>query len=106
MEVEIMKSRNIVLNFLYQHENYHSVDNYICKSDTRVCHSKHPNLKDVGSPVTKKSTQALHAGRKKNLSTKLMNLVMAPQSHHVVKLNVFLIWMLLTVLITNNIQRL
>ena len=60
---EIMKSHNIVLNFLDQLENYHSA--YICKSNTQVCHSKHqPNLKDVGSLVIKKFTQALCAEHK------------------------------------------
>ena len=54
MKEEIMKSHNVVLIFLDRHENYHSAYKYICKSDTQVCHSKHhPNLKDVGSPVTK-----------------------------------------------------
>ena len=59
---EIMKSHNIVPNFLDQHENYHSA--YICKSDIQVCHSKHPNLKDVGSLVIKNFTQALCAEHK------------------------------------------
>ena len=54
MKEEIVKSHNVVLIFLDRHENYHSAYKYICKSDTQVCHSKHhPNLKDVGSPVTK-----------------------------------------------------
>ena len=54
-----MKSDNRVLNFSDWYENYHSAYKYICKSDTQVCYSKHhPDLKDVWSPVTKKSTQA------------------------------------------------
>ena len=70
---EIMKNNNMVLNFL----NYHSVYKYIYKSETQVCYSKdYSNLKDVGSPLTKKSTQALCAGHTQNLSTKLMNQLM------------------------------
>ena len=65
---EIMKSHNTVPNFLDWPENYHAAYKYICKSDTQVCHNKHhPNLKDVGSPVTKKSTQALHAEHTKKI---------------------------------------
>ena len=90
-----MKSHNIVLNILDRHENYHSAYKYICKSDTQVCHSKHPNLKDDASPVTKNPPRLYVQDAKKNPSKKLINLLMALQSHHVVKLNVFLIWMLL-----------
>ena len=93
MKEEIMKSHNVVLIFLDRHENYHSAYKYICKSDTQVCHSKHhPNLKDVGSPVTKNPPRLYVQDAKKDLSKKLMNLLMALQSHHVVRLNVFLIW--------------
>ena len=93
MKEEIMESHNVVLIFLDRHENYHSAYKCICKSDTQVCHSKHhPNLKDVGSPVTKNPPRLYVQDAKKDLSKKLMNLLMALQSHHVVRLNVFLIW--------------
>ena len=55
----------MVLIFL----NYHSVYKYIYKSETQTCYSKdYSNLKDVGSPLTKKSTQALCAGQKKSIN--------------------------------------
>ena len=49
--------------------NYHSVYKYIYKSETQICYSKdYSNLKDVGSPLNKKSTQALCAGHKKSIN--------------------------------------
>ena len=79
MKDEIMKNHNKVLNFSNWHENYHSAYKYICKSDTQVCHSRqHPNLKDVGSPVTRKFTQALRAGHTKKSINKTNESVDGP----------------------------
>lgn len=61
----VMKDHGAVLNFSENHDNYYSAYKYICKSDLNVYHSKHhPNLENVSSPKTKKSTQTL---RKRSL---------------------------------------
>ena len=61
----ISSKEEIVVNFSDNHDNYYSPYRYICKDDDSVYHSKHhPNLVDVSSPRTKKSTQAYHQARK------------------------------------------
>ena len=55
----------IVVNFSDNHGNYYSAYRYTCKDDNSVHHSKHhPNLDNVASPQTKKSTQAYRQARK------------------------------------------
>ena len=55
----------IVVNFCDNHDNHYSAYRYKCKDDDSVHHSKnHPNLDDVASPQTKKSTQAYQPARK------------------------------------------
>ena len=54
-----------MVNFSDNHDNYYSAYRYICKDDDSVHHSKHhPNLDDVASPRTKKSTRAYRQARK------------------------------------------
>ena len=61
----ITASEGIMVNFSDQHDNYHSAYRYICKEDTSVEHSKHhPNLDNISSPRTKKSTRAYRESRK------------------------------------------
>ena len=61
----ISSKEGIVVNFSDNHDNYYSAYRYICKDDDSVHHSKHhPNLDDVASPRTKKSTQAYRQARK------------------------------------------
>jgi len=49
----------VVLHFSESHDNYYSAYRYITKSDGDVFHSeKHPNLKEIGSPQTKKCVAA------------------------------------------------
>ena len=61
----ITSSEGIVVNFSDQHDNYHSAYRYICKEDTSVDHSKdHPNLENISSPRTKKSTKTYRDSRK------------------------------------------
>ena len=61
----ISLKEGIVVNFSNNHDNYYSAYRYICKDDDSVHHSKHhPNLDDVASPRTKKSTQAYQQARK------------------------------------------
>ena len=61
----ISSKEEIVVNFSDNHDNYYSAYRYICKDDDSVHHSKHhPNLDDVVSPRTKKSTQAYRQARK------------------------------------------
>ena len=61
----ISSKEGIVVNFSDNHDNYYSAYRYICKDDDSVHHSKHhPNLDDVASPWTKKSTQAYRQARK------------------------------------------
>ena len=56
----VTNTHGVVLHFSEKRYNYYSAYKYISKSDTNVYHRKHhPNLKDVGSPQTKKSTQPL-----------------------------------------------
>ena len=55
----ISLKEGIVVNFSDNHDSYYSTYRYICKDVDSVHHSKHhPNLDDVASPRTKKSTQA------------------------------------------------
>ena len=61
----ITSSEWIVVNFSDQHYNYYSAYLYICKDDTSVHHSKHhPNLENISSARTKKSTKAYRDFRK------------------------------------------
>ena len=61
----ISLKEGIVVNFSNNHDNCFSAYRYICKDDDSVHHSKHqPNLDDVASPQTKKSTQAYRQARK------------------------------------------
>lgn len=61
----LVKNNGVVVNFSDSHENYNSAYKYVCKEDTEVQHSKrHPNLKAIGSPSTKKATQAYRKKRK------------------------------------------
>ena len=54
-----------MVNFSDSHNNYNTAYKYVCKEDTSVHHSKrHPNLEGVGSPQTKKATQAYRKKRK------------------------------------------
>ena len=55
----ISLKEGVVVNFSHNQDNYYSAYRYICKDDDSVHHSKHnPNLDDIASPWTKKSTQA------------------------------------------------
>ena len=59
----ISSKEGIVVNFSDNHDNYYSA--YRCKDDDSVHHSKHhPNLDDVASLQTKKSTQAYRQASK------------------------------------------
>ena len=47
------------VNFSESTENYYGAYRYVCKTDEDVTHSSnHPDLKDIGSPKTKKSMKA------------------------------------------------
>ena len=61
----ITLSEGTVVNFSDQHDNYHSAYRYICKEDTPIHHSKHhPNMENISSSRTKKSTKAYRDPRK------------------------------------------
>ena len=66
----IKEKHNIVVNFSDEHNHYISAYRYVCKSDADVVHSNgHPDLSEVGSPRTKKSTEAYRRKRKSINST-------------------------------------
>lgn len=51
---QLLEKYGIVVNFSEQHGNYYSAYKYVCKKDTEVYKSaNHPDLQEVGSPVTK-----------------------------------------------------
>lgn len=61
----ISSDEGIVVNFSDQHDNYYSAYRYVCKEDSSVHHSKHhPNLENISSPRTKRSTKAYRESRK------------------------------------------
>ena len=62
----INNDHGIMLNFSDSHNYYIAAYRYICKTDNQVYHSDgHPDLSDVGSPRTKKSTAAYRHSRKR-----------------------------------------
>lgn len=55
----LLANYGLKVNFSDKHESYYSAYRYVCKSDPHVFHSpNHPNLQEVGSPVTKKCISA------------------------------------------------
>ena len=51
---------DIVVNFSKSHDDYYSAYKYITKAHTEVFHcGEHPNLKEIGSPQTKKVNKSL-----------------------------------------------
>ena len=68
----ITATEGIVVNFSDNHDNYYSEYKYISKEDPEIYHStNHPNLDDVSSPRTKKSTQAYRQSRKSKAAENL-----------------------------------
>ena len=62
----ITKSHNITVNFSDNHNYYIAAYKYVCKEDSNVFHSTgHPDLSDMSSPQTKKSTEAYRLSRKR-----------------------------------------
>ena len=62
----ITKQHKLTVNFSDNHDNYIAAYKYMCKTDDEVAHSNgHPDLSDVGSPRTKKSTKAYRQSRKR-----------------------------------------
>ena len=69
IKTAIMKSHGAVLHFSEKHDNYYSAFKYVCKDDEDVCLSPgHPNLKEIGSPKTKKCIKAFREKAKKRKS--------------------------------------
>ena len=61
----IIKEHDVTLNFSANNDYYILAYKYVCKADDEVFHSDgHPDLKDVGSPRTKRSTKAYRESRK------------------------------------------
>jgi hypothetical protein len=55
----LIDNYGITVHFSSKHENYYSAFTYVCKTDRHVFIStNHPDLQDVGSPVTKKCMSA------------------------------------------------
>ena len=71
----LLKERhNITVNFSENHEHYYSAFTYITKTDRNVYKSpNHPDLQEIGSPVTKKCMSALREKNCKRKSAQLNN---------------------------------
>ena len=55
----LFEKHGVVVNFSESTENYYAAYRYVCKTDENVAHSSnHPDLKDIGSPKTKKCMKA------------------------------------------------
>ena len=55
----LSKNYGMIVNFSEVHECYYSAYQYVCKNDPRVFKShKHPDLREIGSPVTKRCMKA------------------------------------------------
>ena len=62
----IHSQENISIHFSDTHDQYISAYKYVTKQDTEVCHSiGHPDLKDISSSKTSKSTAAYRQSRKR-----------------------------------------
>ena len=69
IKIAIMNTHGAVLNFSQNHDNYYSAFKYVCKDDNDVFLSPgHPNLKEIGSPKTKKCIQAFRENARKRKS--------------------------------------
>ena len=65
VQESISLKEGVVVTFWDNYDNYYSAHRYICKDDDSVHQNKHhPNLDEVASPRTKKSTQAYRQARK------------------------------------------
>ena len=61
----ISSNEGIVVNFSDNHDKYYSAYRYICKDDDSFTHNKpQPNLGNIKSSRTKKSTQPYRKSRK------------------------------------------
>ena len=64
------EKHGVTVNFSESHDSYYTAYKYICKSDTDVFHSaNHPDLKEIGTPKTKKCIKAYRKKCKNNTTS-------------------------------------